>query len=74
MVMGGASLKAVQQHLGHTTLMMTQKYSHLSPDFQRSEVEGLNGLFDEGIESSKKLVRSEELAKNVERPESFTTA
>jgi hypothetical protein len=54
--------------------MMTQKYSHLSPDFQRSEVEGLNGLCDEGIESSKKLVRSEELAKNVESPESYTTA
>ena len=74
MVMRGASMKAVQEHLGHTTLTMTQKYSHLSPDFQRSEVERLNGLCDEEIEGSKKLVRSEELTKNDEHPEPYATA
>jgi len=53
---------------------MTERYAHLSPDFQRSEVERLNGLCDEGIEGSKKLVRSGELAKSVKEPESYATA
>jgi len=74
MVMRGASMKAVQEHLGHTTLTMTQKYSHLSPDFQRSEVARLNGLCDEGIEGSKKLVRSDELIENGRQPEPYATA
>jgi integrase len=59
MVMRGASIKAVQEHLGHTSLAMTQKYAHLSPEFQRSEVEKLSGLFTRGVVSSKKLVRNE---------------
>jgi integrase len=74
MIMRGASPKAVQKHLNHSSLAMTERYAHLSPDFQRSEVERLNGLCDEEIESSKKLVRSEELAKNVKKPESYATA
>jgi integrase len=60
MVMRGASLKSVQEHLGHTSLAMTQKYAHLSPEFQRAEVEKLSGLFTGGLANSKKLVRSDE--------------
>jgi len=45
LVMRGASMKAVQAHLGHTTVRMTERYSHLSPDFLRSEVEKLDGAF-----------------------------
>jgi integrase len=59
MVMRGASLKSVQEHLGHTSLTMTQRYAHLSPEFQRSEVERLSGVFSLGLPDSKNLVRSE---------------
>lgn len=62
MVMRGASLRAVQEHLGHTSLAMTQKYAHLSPEFQRSEAEKLSGLFNGGLVSSKNLVRNGENA------------
>jgi integrase len=55
LLMRGASMKAVQEHLGHTTIAMTQRYSHLSRDFQREEVNRLNGLCGEG---GKKLVRN----------------
>jgi integrase len=56
LLMRGASMKAVQEHLGHTTIAMTQRYSHLSRDFQREEVNRLNGLCGE---NGKKLVRNE---------------
>jgi integrase len=47
MVMKGASMKAVQEHLGHSNLAMTERYSHLSPDYLKAEVERLNGVFTE---------------------------
>ena len=74
MIMRGASPKAVQKHLNHSSLSMTERYAHLSQDFQRSEVERLNGLCDEEIESSKKLVRREELIENMNQPEPYVTA
>jgi integrase len=55
LVMRGASMKAVQEHLGHTSLTMTERYSHLSPDFHRTEIERLNGLCGD---RSQKTVRS----------------
>ena len=61
LLMRGASMKAVQEHLGHTTIAMTQRYSHLSRDFQKEEVNRLNGLCGE---NGKKLVRNEDVVKN----------
>jgi integrase len=61
LLMRGASMKAVQEHLGHTTIAMTQRYSHLSRDFQKEEVNRLNGLCGE---NGKKLVRNEDLVRN----------
>jgi len=55
LLMRGASLKTVQEHLGHTTIAMTQRYSHLSRDFQREEINRLNGLCGE---SGKKMDRN----------------
>jgi integrase len=39
-------LKVVQEILGHTSLMMTGKYSHVSSDLQRDAAKKLNKLFD----------------------------
>jgi integrase len=47
LLMRGASLKSVQEHLNHSSLAMTQRYAHLAPEFQKAEVERLNGLFTE---------------------------
>ena len=38
MVMGGASLKAVQEFLGHKSLKMTLRYAHLAPGYLAKEV------------------------------------
>lgn len=38
LVMRGAPIKAVQELLGHSTIEMTMRYSHLSPDARREAV------------------------------------
>ncbi len=43
LVMRGAPVKAVQELLGHSTMEMTMRYSHLSPDVRRDAV----GLLDQ---------------------------
>jgi integrase len=44
LVMRGASLRDVQEILGHADLKMTQRYAHLSPAHLRGAVERLEGL------------------------------
>ena len=43
LVMRGASLKAVQELLGHESIEMTLRYSHLTPDVKRQAVQLLDG-------------------------------
>ncbi len=72
LLMRGGSLKAVQEHLTHSSPAMTNRYAHLSEKFQREQVQLLNGLCD--LESSKKLVRSEVLTKKEQEVTTFATA
>ncbi len=71
LAMKGASLKAVQEHLGHSSIAMTERYSHLTENFQREQINLLNGLCGE---SGKKLVRNEVFATNEDQPNVNATA
>jgi integrase len=42
LVMGGVDLRTVQGLLGHSSLMVTEQYSHLSPDHRARAVGVLN--------------------------------
>jgi integrase len=44
LVMKGVDLKTVQEILGHRTLVMTQRYSHLSPAHMRDAVRTLDSI------------------------------
>jgi len=52
--MRGAPLKAVQELMGHSTLEMTMRCAHLSPEVRRDAValldDGDGGQVDEAIE------------------------
>jgi integrase len=49
MVMSGASLRFVQQQLGHSTILVTEKYAHLSPDFVASEADRVSLNVQNGL-------------------------
>jgi integrase len=44
MIMSGATLKEVQEILGHKTMQMTMRYAHLSKEHKKKAVNLLNGL------------------------------
>ena len=71
LLMRGASMKAVQEHLTHSSPAMTNRYAHISEKFQREQIELLNGLCGE---SSKKLVRNDQKANTKEGPDIHATA
>lgn len=43
LVMGGVDLATVKEILGHSTIQMTMRYAHLSPDHRKNAVEILKG-------------------------------
>jgi integrase len=49
MVMAGASLRFVQQQLGHSTIVVTEKYAHLSPDFVAAEADRVSLDLQNGL-------------------------
>ena len=44
MIMRGATLKEVQELLGHKDIKMTMRYAHLSQEHKKKAVNLLNGL------------------------------
>ena len=54
LAMSGATLQTGQKQLGHTNITMTQRYSHLTSDFERQQVNLMNGLCGKVDNSSKK--------------------
>jgi hypothetical protein len=80
--MRGASLKTVPEHLGHTSMAMTQKYSHLSKEFVREDIQRLNGLCgtvakmekESQGEVSEKLVRNDQIIENTPKDPTYATA
>lgn len=44
LIMNGASLKDVQELLGHKDMTMTLRYAHLSREHKRTAINRLNGL------------------------------
>ena len=61
LVMRGASLKEVQELLGHRDIEMTMRYAHLSEDSKKKAMELLDSRPDKGVEkkSSPKTVPRE---------------
>jgi site-specific recombinase XerD len=64
LVMRGASLKAVQELLGHESIEMTLRYSHLTPHVKREAVQLLDrteklGDIRETAEAQKENPRSD---------------
>ncbi len=45
LVMAGVDLYTVQRLMRHKSFAMTQRYAHLSPEYQRRAINSLNGLF-----------------------------
>lgn len=44
MVMRGATMKELQEIMGHRDMKMTMRYAHLSPEYKKKAVNLLNGL------------------------------
>ena len=47
--MRGAPLKAIQELLGHATIDMTMRYSHLSPNVKNETVALLDNVSDKKL-------------------------
>jgi integrase len=57
----GASLPAIQRHLGHEELKMTEVYLHMNMAQQREQINKLDGFF--GVDPKlygEKMVRNEQ--------------
>ncbi len=63
LVMRGASLKAVQELLGHASLAMTTRYAHLSHEHLKASVNLLND-----IPGGKEMVNIGPKAKKADNP------
>jgi hypothetical protein len=65
-MMRGGSLLTLSKVLGHSSLAMTQRYAHLSPDHVRGEMERTSGTVVEPVAGAKKGVRGHRAAEVLE--------
>ena len=68
LAMSGAALQFVQKQLGHANITMTQRYSHLTSNFEKQQINLMNGLCGEIKTSGKKIVRNAEIEENQAQP------
>jgi integrase len=59
LVQRGRTLKEVQEALGHQTITMTMRYSHLAPDHLRAAVAVLDDVFPSPLAESTKISAQE---------------
>jgi site-specific recombinase XerD len=52
--MAGVDLRTVQEILRHKSILMTQRYSHLSPEHKKSAVDALEEALKKPTEESEK--------------------
>lgn len=60
MVMGGIDIVTVSQILGHSTIQMTMKYAHPTPENKRRAVNVLTSIFEPKKEEELVIIRSQE--------------
>jgi len=57
--MAGVPLKAVQEMLGHSTILMTMRYAHLAPSVHRDAVQVLDTLVRSNKKSDRASIETE---------------
>jgi site-specific recombinase XerD len=62
LVQRGRTLKEVQEALGHQTITMTMRYSHLAPDHLRAAVAVLDGVLSSPESEPTKVSAQEPVA------------
>jgi hypothetical protein len=50
--MSGGDIYALQHLLGHKSIVMTQRYAHLSPEFKRTAVNRMDNIWKVGAKPS----------------------
>jgi integrase len=59
LVMAGVDLRTVQELMGHKTVAMTVRYSHLAPSHQKEAIERLVSISSQRIKSTPSDTRSD---------------
>jgi len=57
-LMRGGSIRGLQRILGHKTAQMTMRYSHLSKEFAKEEIQIMNGLTRRGLSGEMQVLGS----------------
>ena len=61
MVTGGIDLATVKEILGHSTIQMTMKYAHPTPENKRKAVNVLASIFEPEIEKQGTIQTQEQI-------------